>query len=78
MEIMELTSSEGMGFNYLSAGGAQDPDYTGWIYGGYTVHLCLHSLRDFLTDTYHHCRRVAFNPCYQTTRPLVHMELSSF
>ncbi|KAF8312919.1 hypothetical protein DL93DRAFT_2081579 [Clavulina sp. PMI_390] len=26
----------GMGFNYLSAGGAQDPSYTGWIYGGYT------------------------------------------
>ncbi|KAG8866691.1 hypothetical protein FRB98_004584, partial [Tulasnella sp. 332] len=27
----------GMGFNYLSAGGAQDPAATGWIYGGYTT-----------------------------------------
>lgn len=27
----------GMGFSYLSAGAAQDPTATGWIYGGYTV-----------------------------------------
>ncbi|KAH8834395.1 glycoside hydrolase superfamily [Flagelloscypha sp. PMI_526] len=26
----------GMGFNYLSFGGAQHPTYTGWIWGGYT------------------------------------------
>ncbi|KAG8989256.1 hypothetical protein FRB93_003696 [Tulasnella sp. JGI-2019a] len=29
----------GMGFNYLSAGGAQDPAATGWIYGGYTTRI---------------------------------------
>ncbi|KAG8995203.1 hypothetical protein FRB94_009341 [Tulasnella sp. JGI-2019a] len=28
-----------MGFNYLSAGGAQDPAATGWIYGGYTTRI---------------------------------------
>lgn len=29
-----------MGFNYLSAGGAQDPSASGWISGGYTVRPC--------------------------------------